>query len=143
MSLSRSKALLLSLAIAFAVTAVLAVPVIQVTVQQVGAGYSDVLAPCSKAYVNHVFKIENCRIKLDAVKVKFDKDLLKGTTIKVELRELRDSGDHTLTCGSIELAEDLPAGTWITVDLEPDLGIYDLLKYDRIVVVVVGPEVPT
>ena len=140
--MSKSRALLLSLAIAFAVTAVLAVPVIQVTVQQVGAGYSDVLAPCSKAYVNHVFKIEieNCRIKLDAVKVKFDKDLLKGTTIRIELR---DSGDHVLASALVELGADLPAGTWITVDLEPDLGIYDLLKYDRIVVVVVGPEVPT
>ena len=140
MSLSRSKALLLALAVAFAVTAVLAVPVIQVTVQEIGAGYRDVLSPCSEAYVNHIFKIEDCRIKLDAVKVKFDEDLSKGATIRIELR---DSGDNVLASALVELGADLPAGTWITVDLTPDLGIYDLLKYDRIVVVVVGPEVQT
>jgi len=140
MSLSRSKTLLLALAVAFAVTAVLAVPVIQVTVQEIGAGYRDVLAPCGKAWVNHIFKIEDCRIKLDAVKVKFDEDLSKGATIRIELR---DSGDNVLASALVELGADLPAGTWITVDLTPDLGIYDLLKYDRIVVVVVGPEVST
>ena len=140
MSLSKSRALLLSLAIAFAVTAVLAVPVIQVTVQQVGAGYSDVLAPCSAAWIDHKFKLEKCRVELDAVEVAFDEDLSKGTTIKVELR---DSEDNMLTCGLVVLAEDLPAHTPIIVDLTPNLGIYDLLKYDRVIVVVIGPEVST
>lgn len=125
---------------ALAITVALAVPLIQITVQQLGAGYRDVLAPCSKAWVNHVFKIEDLKILLDGVKIKFDEDLPAGAYIRVELR---DNSDNVLAAGEKTLASDLPAGTWVFVDTSPDLGIYDIIKYDRIVVVVAGAEVST
>jgi len=132
--------LALSLAVSLAVTASLAVPIIQVTVQQLGAGYSDVLSPVGKAWVNHVFAIDNGKVVLDKVKVKFDKDLPKGTYIRVELR---DSNDNVLASGETTLTQDLPKGTHITIDLQPNLDVYGIIKYSRIVVVVAGAEVGT
>jgi len=131
---------LAALALSLAVAAALAVPVIQVTIQQLGAGYSDVLSPVGKAWVNHEFKIEDGKIVLDKVKVKFDKDLPQGSYIRIELR---DSDDNVLASGETTLTQDLSAGTWLEIDLSPDLDIYNIIQYSRIVVVVAGTEVGT
>mgnify|MGYP000580737499 CR=1 FL=1 len=130
----------LSVIIALAVVSALAVPVIQLIVQQLGAGYSAILSPVSKGWVNHIFAIKDFKIVLDKIKVKFDKELPAGTYIRIELR---DNNDNVLTSGSITLSDNTPAGTWIYIDLNPDLGLYDLVKYQKIVVVVAGPEVGT
>ena len=126
--------------VALAAAAALAVPVIQVTVQQLGAGYSDVLSPVGKAWVNHVFKVEDLQLKLDAVKVKFDRDLPEGAYIRVELR---DCNGETLASGEVTLERHLHAGEWLCIDLTPDLGVYGLIQYQRVVLVVAGAEVGT
>jgi len=134
----RRVALAISIAVAALVFAALAVPVITITVQQLGAGATDVLAPCSKAWVDHEFAIKSNGIVLDKVKVKFDSDLPAGTYIRVELRTA--NGD-LLSSGEVTLDSDLPAGTPITIDLSPDLDIWQILQYDKVDVVVAGPQV--
>jgi len=123
-----------------AVVGVLAVPLVGVVVQQLGAGYSDVVPPVGRAWVNHVFAVVHGRIVLDKVRVKFDKDLPKGAYIRVELR---DSNDRVLASGEVTLQQPLSAGQWLVIDLSPDLGIQKIIEYSRIVVVVSGPEVTT
>lgn len=120
------------------VTGILAVPVIQITIQQLGAGVAEIISPCNKAWVDHIFSIRKGGIKLDSVRVKFDKDLSKGTYIRVELR---DSNDGILTSGEVTLQSDLPANAPIVIDLNPDLNIGQLLQYAKIVIVVAGQQV--
>jgi len=122
------------------VTTALAVPLIQLTVQQLGAGYADVMSPVSSAKVSYVFKLQGSGICIDAVKLKFDKDLPAGSYIHLELR---DANDAVLASGDMVLNNNLQAGQSITVDFNPDLGLYDMLKYSRIVVVVAGSDVQT
>lgn len=130
----------LPILLAVLVATALAVPVIQLTVQQLGVGYKNVLSPCSKAWVDHVFTITPSGIKLDKVRLKFDADLPAGTYIRVELR---DNSDNVLSSGEMTLASDLPAGNTIVIDLNPDLDIYGIRHYKRIVVLVAGEEVTT
>jgi len=122
------------------VVGALAVPLISVAVQQLGAGYSEVLSPVGKAWVNHVFAVVHGRIVLDKVRVKFDRDLPQGAYIRVELR---DSNDRVLASGEVTLQQPLLAGQWLVIDLSPDLGIQKILRYSRVVVLVSGPEVTT
>jgi len=129
-----------ALALSLAVAATLAVPIIQVSIQQLGAGYNDVLSPANRAWVNHVFSVDEGKVILDKVKVKFDTDLPAGSYIRVELR---DNNDNVLASGETTLAEDLPAHTWTYIDLQPNLDIYGIIQYSRIVVAVAGAEVST
>jgi len=126
--------------VAIFVASALAVPVISITVQQLGVGHREVLTPVNTAYVDHVFSIVGGHIVLDKVKIKFDQDLQAGSYIRVEL--LDSSGD-VLSSGDLTLASDLPAGDTVLVDLSPDLGICDLLDYDSISLLVAGPSVTT
>ena len=126
--------------VAIFVASALAVPVISITVQQLGVGHREVLTPVNTAYVDHVFSIVGGHIVLDKVKIKFDQDLPAGSYIRVEL--LDSSGD-VLSSGDLTLASDLPAGDTVLVDLSPDLGICDLLDYDSISLLVAGPSVTT
>jgi len=130
----------LSVLLALAVVSALAIPIIQLIVQQLGVGYAGIISPVSKGWINHIFAIRNFKIVLDKVKIKFDKELQAGTYIRVELR---DNNDNVVAFGEITLADNTPAGTWIYIDLDPDLGLYDLIEYQKIVVVVAGPEVGT
>lgn len=134
------KAFVTALLASLLVASALAVPLIQVVVQQLGAGYADVLSPVNYAGVNHVFKIDNGQIYLDKVKITFDKDLPAGSYVRVELR---DSSGNVLSSGEVTLQNDLSAGTPLVVDLSPDLDIYGIIQYSRIVVLVAGPEVTT
>jgi len=126
--------------VAIFVASALAVPVISITVQQLGVGHREVLTPVNTAYVDHVFSVVGGHIVLDKVKIKFDQDLQAGSYIRVEL--LDSSGD-VLSSGDLTLASDLPAGDTVLVDLSPDLGICDLLDYDSISLLVAGPSVTT
>lgn len=126
--------------VAIFVASALAVPVISITVQQLGVGHREVLTPVNTAYVDHVFSIVGGHIVLDKVMIKFDQDLQTGSYIRVEL--LDSSGD-VLSSGDLTLASDLPAGDTVLVDLSPDLGICDLLDYDSISLLVAGPSVTT
>jgi len=126
------------LLVAIAVVTALAVPITDVTVQQLGAGVGYVVSPVNVAVVNHVFSVKDGKIVLDAVKIAFDKDLPVGSYIRVELRDYNDS---VLASGEITLQSDLSAGTFIIIDVEPDLDVYDIMKYHHIVVVVAGKEV--
>jgi len=131
---------LLALTASVIVAAAVAVPLMQLTVQQIGAGYADVLSPVNNARVSHVFKIQGSGIYIDAVKMVFDKDLPAGSYIRVELR---DANDVVLASGEVVLNNNLPAGQSITVDTNPNLGFYDILRYSKIVVVVTGTDVQT
>jgi len=128
----------LAVLVSVLVVSVLAIPIIQVTVQQLGAGYADVICPVGKAWIKHVFVIEQGKIKLKGLKVKFDSDLGAGTYIRIELR---DANDNAIASGEITLDSELPAGTYVQVDISPILGVYEMLQYSRIVIVVSGPEV--
>lgn len=138
--MNRKYIVVLSLILSLGIAGALAVPVIQVTVQDLGAGYSDVLSPVDHAWVNHVFKIEQHKIYLDAVRIKFDGDLPQGAYIRIELR---DCNDNVLASGETILSQDLQAGTSIEIDVSPDLDLYSMIQYDKIVVVVAGNEVGT
>ena len=129
----------LPLLMAILVTVALAIPLIEVSVQQLGAGFSEVVPPVNKAWVRHVFKVVNGRIVLDGVKVKFDKNLPAGTFIRIELR---DSDDNVLASGEVTLDSELPAGQWLFIDTD-DLEVNEIVEYDRVVVVVAGYEVST
>jgi hypothetical protein len=131
------KKLVLSLLAVFLVSFALAVPVIQVAVQKLGAGSSVVLSPCDKAVVNYVIVISNGKIEIAYVKVAFDKDLDAGTRIRVELR---DSQENVLASADTTLSQALSAKTPIQIELTPHLSLQNILSYDHIAVVVVGPE---
>ncbi len=122
---------------ALLVTAALSVPVIQVTIQQLGVGASEVLSPAGRAWVNFVLAAQG-GVKLVSVKVKFDKPLSSGTFIRVELR---DSSDEVLAAGEVALGSDLEKGQWLTVDISPDLDVWDLMKVEKVVLVVAGSEI--
>jgi len=125
--------------LALAVTAAFSVPLIQVTLQQLGAGAVEVVSPVGRVWVNHVLALADSKICVDAVKVRFDADLPAGTRIRVEIR---DQGDSVIAAGEATLANPLQAGSWLTIDLQPNLGIQDIAgKYHRLAILVAGPEV--
>ena len=130
---------ILPLLVALLITSALAIPLIQVSVQQLGAGYSEVAPPANKVHVKHEFKVVNGKITLDGVRLKFDKDLPSGTFIRVELR---DEDDNVLASGEIKLEKSLSANEWVFIDTD-DLCIDEIIKYDRVVVIVADHEVPT
>jgi len=122
-----------------AVVAALAVPIIQVTVQQLGAGSAIVASPVGAAKVDYVFGYDsNGRLVLTAVKVSFDRDLPKGSYIRVELR---DSADNLVSGGEVTLTKDLKKGDVITIDLTPDLDYGGIIAFAKVVVVVAGPQI--
>jgi len=135
--MSKNKLLIILLA-TFLVSFALAVPVIQVIVQKLGAGTSVVLSPANKAVVNYVFVFTNNKIELAYVKIKFDQTLTAGSYIRVELR---DAQENTLAYAEVTLQNDLQSGTAIQLELNPHLGITGIMSYDHIVVVVSGAEV--
>ncbi|MGC9014902.1 MAG: hypothetical protein ACP5KW_11055 [Thermoproteota archaeon] len=132
-----NKKLVLTLLATFLISFALAVPVIQVLVQKLGAGSSLVLSPANKAVVNHVFVISNGKIELAYVKVAFDQDLDAGTRIRVELR---DAQDNVIAYADTTLSQALPAKTFIQLELSPHLNLQSIFNYDHIVVVVAGVE---
>jgi len=132
------KKLVLSLLAIFLVSFALAVPVIQVVVQKLGAGSSVVLSPCNKAVVNYVFVVSNGKIGITAVQVAFDQGILAGSRIRIELR---DAQDNTLASADTTLSQDLSANTPIQISLSQSLGIQDILNLDHVVVVVSGPTI--
>jgi len=135
--MSKNKLLIILLA-TFLVSFALAVPVIQVIVQKLGAGTSVVLSPANKAVVNYVFTFANNKISLAYVTIKFDQTLISGSYIRVELR---DSQDNILAYAETTLQNDLQSGTPIQLQLNPALDITGIMNYDHIVVIVSGPQV--
>ncbi len=135
--MNRNKLLIVLLA-TFLVSFALAVPVIEVVVQKLGAGTSVVLSPANKAVVNHVLIFSNNKIELAYVKLAFDEDLPSGTYIRVELR---DQQENVLSYADVTLGNDLGHGTQIQLELNPHLDITKIISYDHIAVVVSGPTV--
>jgi len=132
---------LVPLLVAVLVAAALAVPIVELSVQQLGAGAGDVISPVNKAWINYVFsKTSGNKLVISGVKVKFDSDLPTGSYIRVEIR---DSDDDVAASGEVTLDSDLSANTWIMIDLSPDIDGLGLQNFYRVVIVVSGQEVST
>ena len=132
---------LVPLLVAVLVAAALAVPIVELSVQQLGAGAGDVISSVNKAWINYVFsKTSGNKLVISGVKVKFDSDLPTGSYIRVEIR---DSDDDVVASGEVTLDSDLSANTWIMIDLAPDIDGLGLQNFYRVVIVVSGQEVST
>ena len=129
----------LPLLVAVLVTAVFAVPVIHTMIQQLGAGAGEVLTPVDKAWMNYVFSKNNGnKLVISGIRVMFDKDLPAGSYIRVEIR---DSDDNVFASGEKTLGSDLPAHTWTTIDVEPDIDGLGMQNFYKVVVIVAGQEI--
>jgi len=130
---------MLPVLVSIAVVAALAVPVINVAVQQLGVGSAVVASPVGSAKVDYVFGYDSGgRLVLTAVKVSFDRDLPKGSYIRVELR---DGNDNLVSSGEVTLTKDLKKDDTITIDLSPDLDYAKIVAFTKVVIVVAGPQI--
>jgi len=113
----------------------LALPIINLTVQQVGEGQTEVLSPFDNGRVNWVFDQNDPRI-ITGVNIIADKDLPQNTIVKVMLL---DENENIIAKGQVQLNQDVTAGNTLpTITFDNPTEIKNV---QSVVVVAVGPQV--
>ena len=114
------------------VNAALAVPVINLNVQNIGEGSAPVTSPVDNGNIKFLLNSTNPDY-ISGVEVSFDKDVSAGSTIYVKLY---DNSSNLLAVGSYTINSILTAETYITLQFPTQVQISQV---ENVAVVVQGP----
>ena len=136
---TKKKVIPLALALALAlIGATLAVPTIQMHVQQIGVGDAtsgaEITSPVGEAWLDWGLSTSNPDI-LSSVTLKFDQDVPAGSTIYVKFY---NSGSY-IDSVQYSVTSAISAGTTVPIDVS-SLNL-DISDFDEVKIIVVGPSV--
>ena len=114
------------------VNAALAVPVINLNVQNIGEGSAPVTSPVDNGNIKFLLNSTNPDY-ITGVEVSFDKDVSAGSTIYVKLY---DNSSNLRAVGSYTPSVDLPMDTALPINLPAQVQISQV---ENVAVVVQGP----
>ncbi|KPU62402.1 hypothetical protein EP1X_09030 [Thermococcus sp. EP1] len=114
------------------VNVALAVPVINLNVQNIGEGSAPVTSPVDNGNIKFLLNSTNPDY-ITGVEVSFDKDVSAGSTIYVKLY---DNSSNLLAVGSYTINSILTAGSYITLTFPTQVQISQV---ENLAVVVQGP----
>ena len=114
------------------VNAALAVPVINLNVQNIGEGSAPVTSPVDNGNIKFLLNSTNPDY-ITGVEVSFDKDVSAGSTIYVKLY---DNSSNLLAVGSYTINSILTAESYITLQFPAQVQISQV---ENVAVVVQGP----
>ncbi|RLF79673.1 hypothetical protein DRN38_05280 [Thermococci archaeon] len=114
------------------VNAALAVPVINLNVQNIGEGSAPVTSPVDNGNIKFLLNSTNPDY-ITGVEVSFDKDISAGSTIYVKLY---DNSSNLLAVGSYTINSILTAESYITLQFPAQVQISQV---ENVAVVVQGP----
>jgi len=114
------------------VNAALAVPVINLNVQNIGEGSAPVTSPVDNGNIKFLLNSTNPDY-ISGVEVSFDKDVSAGSTIYVKLY---DNSSNLLAVGNYTINSILTAESYITLQFPAQVQISQV---ENVAVVVQGP----
>ena len=114
------------------VNAALAVPVINLNVQNIGEGSAPVTSPVDNGNIKFLLNSTNPDY-ITGVEVSFDKDISAGSTIYVKLY---DNSSNLLAVGSYTSPSFLQSNTYVQVNFQNQVQISQV---ENVAVVVQGP----
>ena len=114
------------------VNAALAVPVINLNVQNIGEGSAPVTSPVDNGNIKFLLNSTNPDY-ITGVEVSFDKDISAGSTIYVKLY---DNSSNLLAVGNYTINSILTAESYITLQFPAQVQISQV---ENVAVVVQGP----
>ncbi|RLF76538.1 hypothetical protein DRN51_01945 [Thermococci archaeon] len=114
------------------VNAALAVPVINLNVQNIGEGSAPVTSPVDNGNIKFLLNSTNPDY-ITGVEVSFDKDISAGSTIYVKLY---DNSSNLLAVGSYTPPSFLQSNTYVQVNFQNQVQISQV---ENVAVVVQGP----
>jgi len=119
------------LTISFAI----ALPLINVNVQQIGEGSNEVIAPVNNSFVNWVVNTSDPRY-VTGVIITADHNLTVGSTVYVTLL---DSNNNVITTASVTLTTNVTAGTPLPqINFTQEVPINTIY---RVAITATGPKV--